>query len=134
MTLRTDFDVERTQTEKALERLAEAMSARWCTVTERNKLGRPTAFELSPQCNQEPCYEELLLQKYRGVRPENLRAAALDARKALNGGYLSLPPHLVKQAVYEACNAVDAHRLTIPVPPEIRKWVESMCARVPARP
>lgn len=101
--------------------LVKGLTQKWVTVDSRDKSGKPKDVSVSLQCNQEPCYEELQVQRLRGAPSHKLREEALDARKALNGGFLTLPPHLVKQAVEEACAVMDAHRATMPKLYEFQK-------------
>lgn len=105
------FDVKRT----APERFADAVAGRWSTVVERDRSGKPKQIDVSINCNQEPCYEELQVQRLRGVPSAQLREKAIEARRALAGGFDGpIQPHIVRQAVLEACEIWDAHMKSQP--------------------
>lgn len=80
-------------------RLADNATHKWVTVTKRDKAGRALSSEIAIGCNQEPTYEELMVQRRRGVAPPDLRNSALEARRAINNGFLPLPESAVREAV-----------------------------------
>jgi hypothetical protein len=112
MAFESGFDVS--EPTGPYRRFAEVMSMRWPTVTERDKSGKAKSFEMSINCNQEPCYEELIVQQIRGVASNKLRDEALRHRREMNGGFTPCSPDTVRRAVIQACEAVAAYRSTLP--------------------
>lgn len=79
---------------------------RWSTPTTFDRAGKPTSFDVSPVCNQEPTSVECRWFEMFGHKNGKQRDAALERRIALNGGSTPVPPHIVAQAVGEAYDAV----------------------------
>lgn len=52
--------------------------------------------------NQEPTYEECMIQKWRGVDPEKTREAAIESRKAVSLGMWPLTANQVAECVASA--------------------------------